>query len=166
MKKNPLVFCGIIGIVAGFVLGRVIEGADQNQFLTYGLIGGLVVGFLLDSRKKPSTTNPSGPANEPYKIPTADEIIEEAQAESSEGRSRVSRVQDETDVIARAREEIARNTGSSDNEIQAGSSEGKSRVSRVQDETDVIARAREEIARNTGGSDDDAESLLLGKKNE
>lgn len=122
MKKNPLVICGIIGIAAGFILSRVIKSADQNQMLTYGLIGGLVVGFFLDTRKKsssidapsqPSSPSSSSSSSESFKTPSIDEMndkVEEVTAEKSRG----SRVQDATDVIARAREEIAKNTGSSD----------------------------------------------------
>ncbi len=167
MNKNPLVFFGIIGIVAGFVLGRVIEGADANQFLTYGLIGGLVVGFLLDSRRKSSTSNPDTSTKvEPYKIPTVDELVDDVKSESSTGRSRVSRVEDESDVITRAREEIARHSGDSaadvaeavDVSTESPESTGRSRVSRVEDETDLIARAREEIARNLGNSNGDKDN--------
>ncbi|MHC1773230.1 MAG: hypothetical protein AB9907_16145 [Flexilinea sp.] len=115
MKKNPLVIFGIIGIVAGFILGRVIKGADQNQMLTYGLIGGLVVGFLLDTRKKPSSIDSASSPSESPKIPSIDEITDKVEEVTSD-KAQVSRVQDATDVIARAREEIAKNTGSSNDD--------------------------------------------------
>ncbi len=130
--KNPLVTFGILGILVGFLFGRLVGGPNQNNYLTYGMIGGLAIGFLLDARnrqsgtkrpydgsntssgrttprdiidvfERPSSSQPSQPVNSPQEAqtPAADEG----------GRSRVSRVDESaSDVIARAREEIEKNT--------------------------------------------------------
>lgn len=129
--KNPLVIFAIIGIVVGYLVGSLQGGVDQNSYLTYGLIGGLLVGYLLDSRNRSGSTrrptdtrtpgqsatdlldqlrkpqqNNSTPQSNPLDIP--EQPVQDA---ASDGRSKVSRVDESADdVIARAREEIDRNT--------------------------------------------------------
>ncbi|MEN6481978.1 MAG: hypothetical protein ABFD29_07365, partial [Anaerolineaceae bacterium] len=78
--------------------------------------------FFLDTRKKPSSIDApsqssspssSSSSSESFKTPSIDKMNDKVEEVTSE-KSRVSRVQDATDVIARAREEIAKNTGSSE----------------------------------------------------
>lgn len=129
--KNPLVIFAIIGIVVGYLVGSMQGGVDQNSYLTYGLIGGLLVGYLLDSRNRSNSTrrptdtrapgqsvtdlldqfrkpqqNNSNTQSTPLDIPEPP-----VQDVAGDGRSKVSRVDESADdVIARAREEIDRNT--------------------------------------------------------
>ncbi|NMA12504.1 MAG: ABC transporter permease [Chloroflexi bacterium] len=127
--KNPLILFSIIGIVAGYIVGTMMGGVDQNSYLTYGLIGGLLVGYLVDSKSRsgsstrrptdttsgqsarnlfdqmlhPQQQNPSSTQIETPQSPVQD-VVEE-------NHSKVSGVdQSVDDVIARAREEIERNT--------------------------------------------------------
>ena len=126
--KNPLIIFGIIGIVVGFVLQTTTGNSD---FLTYGLIGGLLLGFLMDSKNRSGSTSKPGNQqsgmdlsdlfNRPSSSqqsddttvqPSSSQTVDSASSASTGERSRVSRVDDSkaSDVIARAREEIAKNT--------------------------------------------------------
>lgn len=59
--KNPLILCCIIGILVGYAASFVVD-IDQNRLLTIGLIGGLVVGYILDAQaKKKNNQEPSSP---------------------------------------------------------------------------------------------------------
>jgi hypothetical protein len=62
-------------------------------------------------------------------------------------KSRVSRVEDASDLISKAREVIEEKSASVIDDASSTTSE-KSRVSRVDDASDLIARAREEIDKN------------------
>ncbi len=127
--KNPLIIFAIIGIVVGYVVGTMNGGVDQNSYLTYGLIGGLLVGYLLDSKsrsgssnRRPTDTMPGQTTRDLFdqlrrpqqqNQPSTQVDIPQSPAQDviEEGRSKVSRVdQSADDVIARAREEIDRNT--------------------------------------------------------
>ena len=127
--KNPLIIFGIIGIVVGFVLQTTTGNSD---FLTYGLIGGLLVGFLMDSKNRSGSKSKPGNQQSGFDVsdlfnrpsssqksdettvtrPSSSQTIDSASSASTGERSRVSRVDDSkaSDVIARAREEIAKNT--------------------------------------------------------
>ena len=126
--KNPLIIFGIIGIVVGFVLQATTGNSD---FLSYGLIGGLLLGFLMDSKNRSGSTSKPGNQqsgmdlsdlfNRPSSSqqsddttvqPSSSQTVDSASSASTGERSRVSRVDDSkaSDVIARAREEIAKNT--------------------------------------------------------
>ena len=126
--KNPLIIFGIIGIVVGFVL---LATTGNSDFLSYGLIGGLLLGFLMDSKNRSGSKSKPGNSqsgmdlsdlfNRPSSSqqsddttvqPSSSQTIDSASSASSGERSRVSRVDDSkaSDVIARAREEIAKNT--------------------------------------------------------
>lgn len=49
MKNNRvLIICCIIGIILGYAVGYFTDIVPDNTALTIGLIGGLVVGYLLD----------------------------------------------------------------------------------------------------------------------
>ena len=131
--KNPLIIFGIIGIVVGFVLQTTTGNSD---FLTYGLIGGLLVGFLMDSKNRSGSKSKPGNQQSGFDVsdlfnrpsssqksdettvtrPSSSQTIDSASSASTGERSRVSRVDDSkaSDVIARAREEIAKNTKDND----------------------------------------------------
>ncbi len=122
--KNPLVICCILGILIGYLLGG-------EKYLTYGMVGGLLVGYLLDERNRsaakkksisatrhesidvsePTDKTPhsdvSAETNKPLPEQTPDYPIKTISA----NRTSVPRMNDEQvdDVVARAREEIAKN---------------------------------------------------------
>ena len=122
--KNPLVIFGIIGIIAGYIL----QGMTGNkEFLTYGMVAGLALGFLIDSKNRGTSSNPNKPSsgfdlsdlfNRPssnqrptdtYQKPEVQRPVSspiEQEPVQEGGRSRVSRVDD----AARAREEISKQT--------------------------------------------------------
>lgn len=131
--KNPLIMFGIIGIVVGFVLQTT---TGNSEFLTYGLIGGLLLGFLMDSK------NRSGSKSKPGNQQSGFDISDLFNRPSSSQRS------DETTVTRPSSSQTFDSTSSA-------STGERSRVSRVDDSkaSDVIARAREEIAKNTKDND-------------
>ncbi len=162
MKKNILAIYSIIGIVAGYLLRYVVTSIDENTLLLYGLIGGLVAGYLMDSRRRSSSTNSTStkPGNS-FNIPSIKDITDKVEDAVSE-KSRVSRVDDASDIISRAREEIQKNLGNAVDDVESAVS-GKSRVSRVDDASDLISKARDVIEKNSGSIIDDVESAVSEK---
>ena len=49
MGNKKLVYCCIIGIVLGYVVPLILK-TDPHSSLMIGMVGGLAVGYLLDSR--------------------------------------------------------------------------------------------------------------------
>lgn len=93
LTDSPLILCCIIGIVAGFAASYFIDSVDQNRLLTIGLIGGLVVGYLLENSKKKSSTGES--------LDPSDLLGGQSASEAK------AAIQDADDVIARARASIS-----------------------------------------------------------
>ena len=155
MKKNILAIYCIIGIVVGYLLRYIVSGIDENTLLVYGLIGGLAVGYLMDSRRKSSSTDTSSskPENS-FNSPSIKDITDKVEDVVSE-KSRDSRVDDASDIISRAREEIEKNLGNKANDMESAVTE-KSRVSRVEDASDLISKAREVIEEKSASVIDDA----------
>lgn len=122
--KNPLIICCVIGILIGYFLGG-------GNYLTYGMVGGLLVGYLLDERnrsaaKKKSTSTtrhetidvsestnniPQSDISAEAKQPLPEQVSDRPVKTFSADETQVSPINDEqaNDVIARAREEIAKN---------------------------------------------------------
>ncbi|HNY18799.1 MAG TPA: hypothetical protein PKJ76_01995 [Flexilinea sp.] len=122
--KNPLVICCILGILIGYLLGG-------EKYLTYGMVGGLLVGYLLDERNRSAAKKKSISA-------TRHESIDVSEPTDKTPHS---------DVSAETNKPLPEQTP--DYPIKTISANGTS-VPRMNDEQvdDVVARAREEIAKN------------------
>ena len=93
MKKNILAIYCIIGIVVGYLLRYIVSGIDENTLLVYGLIGGLAVGYLMDSRRKSSSTDTSSskPENS-FNIPSIKDITDKVEDVVSVGDEILTKV--------------------------------------------------------------------------
>jgi len=122
--KNPLVICCILGILIGYLLGG-------EKYLTYGMVGGLLVGYLLDERNRSAAKKKSISA-------TRHESIDVSEPTDKTPHS---------DVSAETNKPLPEQTP--DYPIKTISANGTS-VPQMNDEQvdDVVARAREEIAKN------------------
>ncbi len=122
--KNPLVICCILGILIGYLLGG-------GNYLTYGMVGGLLVGYLLDDRNRSAAKKKSTSA-------TRHETIDVSEPADKAPHS---------DVSAETNKPLPEQTP--DYPIKTISANGTS-VPRMNDDQvdDVVARAREEIAKN------------------
>lgn len=95
-KTSPLIICCIVGIVLGYAASFVVTSIDKNRLLTIGLIGGLVVGYLLENKQKT--------ANGGEKMSPSDML----NGKSSEQVK--ASIQEADDAIARARASISGET--------------------------------------------------------
>ena len=122
--KNPLVICCILGILIGYLLGG-------ENYLTYGMVGGLLVGYLLDERNRSAAKKKSTST-------TRHETIDASEPADKAPHS---------DVSAETNKPLPEQTP--DYPIKTISANGTS-VPRMNDDQvdDVVARAREEIAKN------------------
>ena len=111
--KKLIMWC-IIGIVVGLAASYFL-GGDQNRYLTYGLVGGLLVGYLTGGKE----LNGNKTDNNGEKKSLTDGLSNMIKNESSEKASKT--IDESNDLIAQARANIA-GTSSPDTQASVSSS--------------------------------------------
>lgn len=107
MKNNRvLIICCIIGIILGYAVGYFTDIVPDNTALTIGLIGGLVVGYLLDKgvggadTDRAKKTSETGSANDA--VARAKAAVAAARGEAIETAEKIEDTVEEKSASASA----------------------------------------------------------------
>ena len=139
MGSNKLVFCCIVGILAGFLV-PVIFPWDRYVTLMIGLISGLAVGYLLDKRDE-NQGNEEAARSANKKAAQASRLLERARAGLDDPTLRGT---DEEDFEDEEEEEDLAGEDPME-EIHDYEAEAREREQKLNDAEEMIRQARERM---------------------